>query len=129
MEYLADTVAIVRHLCKHPSLGIQAAQIVCDADDGRHRVYLSAITLMGVLYLSEAKRIDVDLDELIERISKSANYEIVPANAGVVLAAVGVDDVPELHDRIIVATAKYLDVPILTGDEVISRSKHVQTIW
>jgi len=81
------------------------------------------------MYLSEAKRIDVNLNELIERISKSVNYEIVPVNADVILAAVGVDDVPELHDRIIVATAKYLGVPILTGDEVISRSKHVQAIW
>ncbi|MEA3459477.1 MAG: PIN domain-containing protein [Chloroflexota bacterium] len=92
-------------------------------------MHLSAITLMEVLYLSEAKRIDVNLDELIECISKSVNYEIVPVNTGVVLTAVGVDDVPELHDRIIVATAKYLGVPILTGDEAISRSKHVQAIW
>ena len=129
MEYLADTVAIVRHLCRHPGLGAQAAQILRDADDGRHHIYLPAITLMEVLYLSEAKRIDVNLNELIERISKSVNYEIVPVNADVILAAVGVDDVPELHDRIIVATAKYLGVPILTGDEVISRSKHIQAIW
>ena len=63
MEYLADTVAIVRHLREHPALGPQAAQILRDADAGRHHVYLSAITLMEVLYLSEAKRVDVRLDD------------------------------------------------------------------
>lgn len=129
MEYLADTVAIVRHLRGHPALGPQAAQILRDADAGNHHVYLSAITLMEVLYLSEAKRVDVRLDELIEHVSSSVNYEIVPVNADVVLAAAEVDDVPELHDRIIVGTAKWLGVPILTGDGIISESRHVKTIW
>ncbi len=129
MEYLADTVAIVRHLRGHPALGPQAAQILRDADAGNHHVYLSAITLMEVLYLSEAKRVDVRLDELTEHVSSSVNYEIVPVNADVVLAAAEVDDVPELHDRIIVGTAKWLGVPILTGDGIISESSHVKTIW
>jgi len=129
MEYLADTVAIVRHLRGHPALGPQAAQILRDADAGRHHVYLSAITLMEVLYLSEAKRVDVRLDELIGHVSRSVNYEIVPVSADVVLAAADVDDVPELHDRIIVGTAQWLGVPILTGDEIISESSHAQTIW
>jgi len=59
----------------------------------------------------------------------SVNYEIVPVNADVVLASAGVDDVPELHDRILVGTAKWLGVPILTGDRVIRASRHIQTIW
>lgn len=129
MEYLADTVAIIRHLRGHPALGPQAAQILRETDAGSHHVYLSAITLMEVLYLSEAKRVDVHLDELIRHVSGSVNYEIVPVNADVVLAAAEVDDVPELHDRIIVGTAKWLGVPILTGDEIISKSGHAQTIW
>jgi len=129
MEYLADTVAIVRHLCGHPALGPRAAQILRDADASKHHVYLSAITLMEVLYLSEAKRVDVRLDELIGYVAPSVNYEIVPVNTDVVLAAAEVDDVPELHDRIIVGTAKWLGVPILTGDEIISKSRHTRTIW
>ncbi len=129
MEYLADTVAIVRHLRGHSALGPQAAQVLRDADAGRHHVYLSAITLMEVLYLSEAKRVDVRLDELIRHVSDSVNYEIVPVSAAIVLAAAEVDDVPELHDRIIAGTAKWLGVPILTGDEIISESRHVKTIW
>ena len=46
-----------------------------------------------------------------------------------VLAASEVDDVPELHDRIIVGTAKWLGVPLLTRDEVMQASRHVHTIW
>ncbi len=59
----------------------------------------------------------------------SANYEIVPVNADVVLTLAGVDDIPELHDRILVGTAKWLGMPILTEGRVIRASRHVQTIW
>ena len=129
MEYLADTVAIVRHLRSHPALGPQAAQILREADTGLHQIYLSGITLMEILYLSEAQRIDVRLAELVSIVSQSENYEITPVDAEVVLAAIGIDDVSELHDRIIVATALHLGVPILTGDRVIAASRHIQTIW
>jgi PIN domain nuclease of toxin-antitoxin system len=129
MEYLADTVAIIRHLCRHPALGPQAAQILQDADTGEHVIYVSAITLMEVLYLSEAKRVDVRLDELVRHVYGSVNYEIVPVNADVVLAAANVDDVPELHDRIVVGTAVWLGCAILTSDEVIGESRHAKTIW
>ncbi len=129
MQYLADTVAIVRHLSRHPALGPRATEILRDADTGEHHVYLSAITLIEILYLSEAKRVEVHLDDLVRRVTSSVNYEIVPVNTDVVMAAAEVDDVPELHDRIIVGTAKWLQVPILTGDAVISKSKHVEAIW
>ena len=82
-----------------------------------------------MLYLAEAGRIDVPLQELVSVVSNSSNYEIVPVDAGVVLAAIDVDDVPDLHDRIIVATAVHLGVPILTGDSVIAASRHIDTIW
>jgi PIN domain nuclease of toxin-antitoxin system len=129
MDYLADTVAIVRHLRNHPALGREAARVFHDADAGVNRVYLSAITLMEILYLSEAGRVDVSLAELVSMVALSRNYAIVPVDSDIVLAAVGIDDVPELHDRIIVATARHLDVPILTGDRVIVGSSHVRSVW
>ncbi len=129
MEYLADTVALVRHLTGHPAIGREAARVLRAADAGHHRIYVSTITLMEVMYLSEAKRIPIRLRELLDMISSSINYEIVPVSADIVLAASEVDDVPELHDRIIVGTAKWLGVPLLTRDEVMQASRHVHTIW
>ena len=84
---------------------------------------------MEVLYLAEAGRIDVPLDELVRIMAQSRNYEIVPVDADIVLSAIPVDDVPELHDRILVATAVHLGVPILTGDRAIAASRHIQAVW
>ena len=69
------------------------------------------------------------LPELVSVVSSSSNYEIVPVDADIALTAIDVDDVPDLHDRIIVATAVHLGVSILTGDSVISTSRHIETIW
>ncbi|MDM8563929.1 hypothetical protein QUF54_11305 [Candidatus Marithioploca araucensis] len=84
---------------------------------------------MEILYLAQAKKITVDLAEVITLISNSPNYTLVPIDTDVVLAAATVDDVPELHDRILVGTAKHLQVPILTSDKIITQSSHVQTVW
>ena len=129
MAYLADTVAIVRHLRQHPALGRRAARILREADAGLEHIYISAITLMEVLYLAEAGRIDLPLAELVALVTHSRNYEIVPIDADIVLAAIGIKDVPELHDRILAATAVHLGVPILTGDRVIAACQSVQTTW
>ena len=129
MRYLADSVALIRHLRQHRRLGKQARKILQEADAGKHTIFVSAISLMEILYLAQAKKITVDLAEVITLISNSPNYTLVPMDADVVLAAATVDDVPELHDRMLVGTAKHLQVPILTSDKIITQSSHVQTVW
>jgi PIN domain nuclease of toxin-antitoxin system len=129
MDYLVDTVALVRYLRGGRKIGARARQILCEADAGEHIIAISAVTLMEILYLSESRRIPVDLDAVRQLLKRSINYRIVPIDFDVVTTAVSVDDVPELHDRLLVATAKFLNIPILTGDAVIKASHHVQTIW
>ena len=120
---------MIRHLRQHRRLGKQARKILQEADAGKHTIFVSAISLMEILYLAQAKKITVDLAEVITLISNSPNYTLVPMDADVVLAAATVDDVPELHDRMLVGTAKHLQVPILTSDKIITQSSHVQTVW
>jgi len=38
-------------------------------------------------------------------------------------------DVPELHDKIIVSTARYLDVPIITRDRTLQNLSYIRTVW
>jgi PIN domain nuclease of toxin-antitoxin system len=42
---------------------------------------------------------------------------------------VALTEITELHDKIIVSTAKYLKVPIITKDEVLQNLPKVKTIW
>ena len=84
---------------------------------------------MEILYLSEQRRISISLENLDNLLAQSANYMVVPIGFEVVKAAAGIDDVPELHDRLIAGTAAWLGVPILTNDPVLTDSQHVETVW
>ena len=92
-------------------------------------IAISGVTLMEILYLSERRRISISLENLDNLLAQSANYMVVPIGFEVVKAAAGIDDVPELHDRLIAGTAAWLGVPILTNDPVLTDSQHVETVW
>lgn len=129
MEYLADTVALILHLAQEPRIGKEAQQILSQADQGKHRIFVSCISFMEILYLSEKKRISIDLKSILQFVESVDNYQEVPITGQIVAIAHTIDDVPELHDRIIAASAKYLDVPILTSDPIMHSSRFTRCLW
>ena len=82
---------------------------------------------MEVLYLFEKNRIDVGLLQT-EELFKSRNYQFEPLSFDILKTAAGIDDIPELHDRLIAATAKYLDLPLISNDPEIRASAHVTVL-
>jgi len=46
-----------------------------------------------------------------------------------ILDAIQISDIPELHDRLIAATARQLNLELITNDSVIRSSAFVKTIW
>ncbi|MBI4769893.1 MAG: PIN domain-containing protein [Chloroflexi bacterium] len=126
--YLADTMAVVRHFTGS-RLGSEAVRIFRETDADRHLMLFSAVTLMEILYLSERQRIEISPAELIHRIKDSSNYDVLSLDADIILTAAGIDDVPELHDRLIAATAKFHGLQLITNDPVLAASKAVTTLW
>jgi hypothetical protein len=47
----------------------------------------------------------------------------------VLQSAAQITDIRELHDRLIAATARLLDVALITNDPVIHASAFVKTVW
>ena len=129
MYYLADTIALVWYLHGHRRLGRQATRILREADQGHHTIAISGVTLMEILYLSERRRIPIGLENLENLLVQGDNYTVVSMGFEVVKAAAAIDDVPELHDRLIAGTAAWLGIPILTNDPVMTESQHVRTVW
>ena len=59
MEYLADTVTIIRHFSGAGRIGRQAKSILEGVKKGEHHMFLSTVSLVEILYLSEKKRITI----------------------------------------------------------------------
>lgn len=128
MEYLADTVALIRHLSGTGRIGKAAKEILKAADRGKNIIYISIISMVEIMYLSEGHKIPVDFKTTRDKILKSDNYQIIDLDMEIVKVAKGIKEL-ELHDRLIVATAKYLKIPILTCDGSIQNSDAIKIIW
>ncbi|MBT9166471.1 MAG: hypothetical protein DDT25_01156 [Chloroflexi bacterium] len=129
MRYVADTMVIIRHLTQSNKITERAKEILRRVDSGVDEIVISGITLMEIMYLSEKGRTNADLAQVVELVSGSDNYLVFPVDMEIILTARVIEDIPELHDRVIAATAKFLDVPLITSDEVIARSQSVETVW
>ena len=128
MEYLADTVAIIRHFAKTGKIGKAAKQILRDADKGEKTILISVISMTEVLYLAERNRIPLNFQKVKDKLEHLDNYRIIDLDLDIVETAKRIQGL-ELHDRLIVATALFWDVPILTSDQMISDAGIVDVIW
>lgn len=128
MKYLADTVTIIRHFSDSGKVGAAAREVMDAADRREHTIFVSVISLAEILYLSEKRKIPIDLDQTIAVILERPNYEIVELDVTILGEAQRVLGF-ELHDRLIVSTARVLGVPMLTSDKPIMDSGIVEVVW
>ncbi|MEM5843389.1 MAG: hypothetical protein QXL97_01575 [Candidatus Aenigmatarchaeota archaeon] len=81
------------------------------------------------IYICERKKIDLKFKEMVLKIRESFNYLVYPLDEDIVLTCQILTKLEDLHDRVIVATAKLLDIPLITKDKKIINSKLVKTLW
>lgn len=60
---------------------------------------------------------------------ESENFVIIALDYPVLHKMVALKDVPEFHDKIIVSTAKYLNLPLIAKDKELHNLDHIKTIW
>lgn len=128
MRFVTDTVGVIRAFTNKGHIGAAAIKIFNETDLNQHEIIIPAFALVEIMYLSERSRIGINLDETLEKIYSSKNYSIINLNAEIIRKAGFIKDL-ELHDRLIVATASQLNLPLITCDQKIIDSKIVQTIW
>jgi len=128
LQYLADTVAIIRHFANVGKIGKAAKLILQDSDSGKNTILISIISIVEILYLSERNKIPLDFEDVRRKILPLDNYRIVDLDFDIVETAKTVQGL-ELHDRLIVSTSLSLNVPILTSDQIIKDSGQVDVIW
>jgi predicted nucleic acid-binding protein len=107
-----------------------AARAAFDAAEaGSATIIIPAMVLAEVLYLSEKKRISVGLADVEHYLSQFASFQVRPLDLAILQTAATITDIPDLHDRLIAGTARFLNVPLVTNDQLILASAFVQTVW
>ena len=126
-SFVTDTQALVKFMMGKKVINDRSHQAFQSADRGESTIIIPAIVLMEVLYLFDKNRIDIGLLQT-EDLFKSQNYQFEPLSFEILKTASEINDIPELHDRLIAATARYLDLPLITNDPVIRDSRFVEVL-
>jgi PIN domain nuclease of toxin-antitoxin system len=93
------------------------------------------MSLAEIGYLHEKGRISLSVADVQRYATRFAGVRLLPLDAAVVATAFGIQDIPELHDRLIAATARRealwrnAEVPVITNDPHISASRFVTAVW
>ena len=126
-NFVTDTQALVKFMMGNRVINDKSHQAFLAADNGEAVIIIPAIVLVEILYLFEKNRIDVGLLQT-EDLFKSQNYQFEPLSFDILKTAAEISDIPELHDRLIGATARYLGLPLITNDPLIEKSQYVEVL-
>ena len=127
-SYVTDTMAIVSYLGKR-RLPVSVKSIFQSADLGTVKILIPAIVLVEIGYLSEKGRIDVSIKDVFKHLTDFPTYSEQTLTFDIVAESYKITDIPELHDRLIGGTAKYLNLELITNDPFIQASIFVKTVW
>lgn len=128
MRYLLDSVTIIRHFSGIGKIGRTALSILDDIEQQEDCLAISVISLMEIMYLAEKRRIEIDLQGTLNRIESSSKYMIINLVPEILRVAQTIQFY-ELHDRLILATAKWLDIPVIFSDSKFENVSGIRVIW
>ena len=132
IRVVADTHTILWYLYNDPRLSAAANTIMDAVDKAGDQIAIASITLAEIVYLVEKGRIDNHaFERVVGAIAQvDATLVEIPFDRTIAEAMrqIARNQVPELPDRIVTATAFYLGVSLISRDHKI-RSSIVTTIW
>ena len=132
IQAVADTHALIWYLSNDSRLSETARLAIEGIEKTGNHLAVSAITLVEIVYLIEKNRIPAQSYERAVTLLGQDNAFVVqtPLDRLIVdaMRQIDRDQIPDMPDRIIAATARFLNVPVITIDGKIRQST-VATIW
>ncbi len=110
-------------------MGKKAKAIFENAEMGNVKILIPAMVLAEIGYLSERNKIDTNLGEVKDYCQKYSSVQIEPITESIIHKSFEIEDIPELHDRIIAGTAYLKNLEVITNDPMMINSEYVSTIW
>ena len=129
---VTDTHALIWYLEDSSRLSPAANQAFEECERGEIVIYIPTICLVEIVYLQEKGRISADMKSQLDAALIARNSGMILANLTdevvTALATIPRDSVPDMPDRIIAATAKYLGLPLISRDTRMPLSG-ISIIW
>ena len=127
--YMTDTHSLLWAFTGPRKLGDNARRAFEEIANGESNLLIPVIVLVELIFTIEKKPVQADLEDILAAIQNSPNVEFVDFDYESALRLRDLGVVPEMHDRMIVATAIEYQAPLITIDESITTSGLVKVIW
>ena len=129
---VADTHAFIWYLSRSTALSRVAHRAIQGALSAGAPVYISSVTIVEVIYLVEKKRLTfqnlTDLKSTLHRPDSGFLVQAFDLAIAEQLEMIPREQIPDMPDRMIAATARYLGLPLITADQRI-QAADLETIW
>ena len=127
-KYVIDTQALVKFLNGKKVINDTIDLILKKADTGEHIIVIPSVVIFEIGYLYERNRIPISIENIKTILKDSMNYVEEKLSIEIIESAFEITDIPELHDRLIAGTARYLHLPVITNDPDMLASSFVTCV-
>ncbi len=130
MPYVTDTHSLVWYMTGDSKLSAGARRTFEDADAGQDHIFIPCIVFFELLYLVEKKKVAINFDSFVARVSSSRNYRVEPLCLPIIKKSrmIPREKIRDPWDRLIAATSLHLSFPLITRDESL-KNIGLEIIW
>ena len=129
MRYVVDIHALWWHIDSSERLSHTASDIFQKATSGEVTIVVPAIVVAELYYLSVKLSKPVMPSELMDAVDSMTGFEFSDLGMAQLEKLDDLQEIPEMHDRLIAAESLVLDAPVITRDRVFSNSSQIETVW
>lgn len=127
-KYVTDTQALVKFLNGKKVINDTVDSVYRKADEGENIIVIPSVVLFEIGYLYEKQRVPISIKDMKAVLEDSLNYREERLSIDIIESSFEITDIPELHDRLIAGTARYLNISLITNDPVILASRFVSCV-
>jgi PIN domain nuclease of toxin-antitoxin system len=130
--FVTDTHTIVwASTNKFSQLSPKVLSVFEKADKGETLIYIPSMVLLEVAILQHLGKINLKerFDYWADKILKKRGFEIVSLDVSIIKTSVGYDFNNDIFDKVIVASAVELDLPLMTKDLAIINANLAEIYW
>ncbi len=128
-EYIADTHALFWYMTASPRLSAIAKAAFDEGKNNLALIYIPSIVLAELYFLNIKNNFPIDFAAEYKKLEMGGQFIMTSFEPSDVLDFDADSAVKEIHDRIIVGTARRLNAACITKDENITDSGVVKIIW
>jgi len=129
VNYVLDTHALIWYFTGSKKLSRKAKEAIDNCISKGGKLLVPTIVLSEALDIAEKGKVEFDFQRMYQLINDNPVFQIIGFGASIFHETLEIRDIQEIHDRIIVATARFYSGDIITKDRIIRSSGEIESLF